>query len=96
MDYSEFQDVGKIGCSQCYLVFRDRLDSLVRNVQGGKKHTGKIPKIDKENYIIKREVAKLRENLQEAIIQERFEDAADLRDKIKDLELESKEGGLDG
>ena len=109
-----FDDIinsGKIGCENCYDVFEDRLDNLIKRVQGSNRHVGRIGKIidkkieDKNNLnhtreninnvnvtnnenIINQEskIEKLKEDLKFAIKEERYEDAAKIRDEIKKLE----------
>ncbi|MEK6646863.1 MAG: UvrB/UvrC motif-containing protein [Candidatus Firestonebacteria bacterium] len=90
----DFKKIGYLGCSECYRVFRKTLMPLLNKIHGDNLHIGKFPSrvldktIDKtikearENKRLK----KLQLELQNAITQEQFEDAAILRDKIKSLE----------
>ncbi len=86
MTYSQFGQVGRFGCSQCYLSFAGQLEPLLRRVQGNSRHTGKAPLRSKENLGYKREIEQLRQELQAAIGAEAYERAAVLRDRIHALE----------
>ena len=39
----EFSRLGRLGCPGCYTAFADLLDPLIREIQTGCRHTGKIP-----------------------------------------------------
>lgn len=103
-----FQDIantGKLGCGNCYEVFEDRLDPIIRRIQGANRHVGRMGKIidhkiDKkmENQTSSKkedlnsktvqtskenELEKLQEQLKQAIKEEKYEDAAKIRDEIK-------------
>lgn len=98
-----FDDIashGRLGCKDCYEVFEDRLDPLIRRIQGANRHVGRIGKVvdrkieekyhkQEEKQEIKKEVSelqKLQNKLKEAIQQEKYEEAATIRDEIKKLE----------
>ena len=83
---SEFKQTGKIGCSNCYQTFKREINSILRNIQWGIDHRGKIPKKNAANLILKKEVKRLRSDLNMAIDKEEYEEAARLRDKIKAIE----------
>ena len=105
---SSFDDIintGKVGCKDCYSVFEDRLDPIIKKLQGANRHVGRVgkiidSKIDSKNGIENKEgeskkitdnkeqnkLEKLQEDLKEAIKEERYEDAAKIRDEIKKLE----------
>jgi protein arginine kinase activator len=52
----------------------------------GAKHVGKIPRDSMEAEVLKNRLQYLEKEMADAIRTERFEDAAILRDQIKDLE----------
>lgn len=81
---TEFLNNRKLGCPHCYEEnnLKKPLDILLPKIHGGIKHVGKIPRHHKPLSVLKRE-------LEDAIKIENYEEAAILRDKIK--ELESKE-----
>lgn len=91
LTYSEFKKNGKLGCSNCYKSFQDLLKSRIKRIQGDTEHIGKIPKRESNEVIQRKRINKLKEELQQAIINEEYEEAAVIRDKIK--LLESARGG---
>lgn len=86
LTYSQFSKIGRFGCSSCYKYFNDRLDPLFKRVHGNTVHVGKIPKRAGSHIQLKRKLDDLRRELQQRIIQEEFEEAAALRDQIRELE----------
>lgn len=84
--YNEFKQTGKFGCANCYYVFKDKLRPLLRGIHGDDEHIGKIPKSINQEIIKRREIDKLRDELDALIVKEAFEKAAILRDRIKELE----------
>ena len=45
---STFEDIintGKYGCSNCYDVFEDRMDPILKKLQGSNRHNGRLGKI---------------------------------------------------
>ncbi|WP_085993712.1 UvrB/UvrC motif-containing protein [Oceanobacillus senegalensis] len=87
MTFSQFKQVGKFGCATCYDTFSDKLDPILRRVHAGNtKHSGKIPKRAGDDIQMKRRLQNYRVELQQLIEKEEFEEAAEVRDKIKELE----------
>ncbi|MCH5320364.1 MAG: UvrB/UvrC motif-containing protein [Eubacterium sp.] len=92
---SSFNDIvnsGHIGCSDCYEKFSDRLEPSIRKIHGNTKHIGKFISYDEQEEPKKTEpetesnqLDTLKQQLKDAIKEQRFEDAAVLRDKIKEL-----------
>lgn len=94
---SSFNDIvnsGRIGCADCYDKFEDKLEPSIRKIHGKTKHIGKfITYSDDEKKAEEKpqvsELDSLKEQLKTAISEQRFEDAAVIRDKINELQ----EGG---
>lgn len=87
MTHQQFTKTGKFGCSECYQTFSDYLTPILRRVHGGNtKHSGKIPKRQHDHLEHRRLIQDYRDKLQELIKAEEFEEAAVLRDKIRELE----------
>lgn len=84
--YDKFKQLGRLGCSHCYEKYKERLTPLIRKVQGNLHHTGKVPKRTGGIIRLRREVNQLKQQLREAIQQQAFERAAELRDRIKEIE----------
>lgn len=83
-DYSK---TGMFGCEHCYDTFEDTLDELFLKFHGKNRHI-KIEKKEKnKNKKIKEEnIQELKEKIAELVEEERYEEAAVIRDKIKALE----------
>ncbi len=93
---------GKIGCADCYEKFQDILMPMIEKIHTSLEHKGKSPSkpalmintnsahelavINNVNIENKRSL------LKSAIEDQRFEDAAVLRDEIKELEESENEG----
>ncbi|NLB72719.1 MAG: hypothetical protein GX795_01635 [Firmicutes bacterium] len=86
MAFSTFADRGFLGCSQCYTQFEPRLDPLIRRLHGNCQHTGKVPKRIGGSAGVVREIESLRRELAKLVSDEKYEEAAAVRDKIKVLE----------
>lgn len=89
--YQRFAETGRLGCDRCYDCFGAQLDPLIRRLHGASDHHGKIPARAGSRLKRRKEVEHLREQLQEAIAKEAFEDAAALRDQIRRLEASTAE-----
>ena len=87
MTLGEFQSTGKLGCSACYDTFGENLKPLIRRLHGSLEHNGKIPARLSKSVSITREIARLKELLNKAVEKEEYEKAAEIRDKIRNLEV---------
>jgi protein arginine kinase activator len=87
MTFEEFQRSGKVGCNNCYDVLEDNLNPLIRRLQGSIEHNGKVPARLSKSISISREISRLKELLLKAVEKEEYEKAAEIRDKIKSLEV---------
>lgn len=91
MTYNEFMQKGKFGCSECFNNYGNVLDDSLRRIHGSDRHIGKKPSnYTKDTFIKgdkkeKSEIDKLQDQLNQAVEDERYEDAARLRDNIRDL-----------
>lgn len=134
MTYDEFINSGKFGCSNCYDIFADGLNNVLKNIHGSDTHIGRRSRLTSaEKNKVKEDVKKakgefrkvendassseeennqndkannskskdkklelerekqekiknLNISLKQAIKEERYEDAAKIRDEIKELE----------
>ncbi|ENQ3080750.1 TPA: UvrB/UvrC motif-containing protein [Bacillus pseudomycoides] len=92
MTYSQFAKIGRFGCSSCYETFKEQIQPMLKRLHGGyTSHNGKIPNCIGGNIHLKKELDELKLKLQECIQQEEFEQAAELRDKIRSLENQLRE-----
>jgi protein arginine kinase activator len=79
-----------MGCPVCYTTFKDVLESALKNMHKGTRHIGKAPAGIRERLDLSQKLEEFEESLREAIALENFEDAAILRDQIKDLKVKLK------
>ncbi|EPZ45891.1 UvrB/UvrC motif-containing protein [Alicyclobacillus acidoterrestris] len=91
MTYNQFTQLGRFGCPDCYDNFASRLEPLLRRIQTGNSHSGKVPTKSGEKIQQQRRLEALRRELQQAVAEENFERAAELRDEIRTLEQNAGE-----
>ncbi|MBG88224.1 MAG: excinuclease ABC subunit B [Verrucomicrobiales bacterium] len=82
---ADFKKSGRFGCPECYTVFSEGLESMLKSMHKGLKHVGKTPRtvIAQDSS---RKLEKLKAQLDQAVEEENFEEAARLRDEINSLE----------
>lgn len=85
--FEEFAKNGKLGCADCYQVFDDKLEPILRRLHGGIEHRGKLPGKAMKEEKVSKEIDDLKQLLSKAIQNEEYEKAAEIRDKIKKLEV---------
>lgn len=85
----EVRRTGRPGCPRCYKTFAHLFDPMVRRIHGSAHHTGVTPKNMPVSTATQLE--RLRAQLGAAVAQQEFEQAAQLRDAIRQLE-QGKEG----
>lgn len=86
LDFTTFADGGFLGCGECYAQFESRLEPLIRRIHGNCQHTGKVPKRIGGAVGVMREIENYRTELAKLVSDEKYEEAAVVRDKIKALE----------
>ncbi|MBQ8357659.1 MAG: UvrB/UvrC motif-containing protein [Clostridia bacterium] len=79
---------GKAFCPQCYTTFGEELEPTLRSLHGHVTHTGRAPAGRRAQREKRDRLASLKTQLANAIKEEKFEDAAKLRDEIRTLEKE--------
>lgn len=93
LNYAEFSQSGRLGCAYCYGAFAQQLEPLLRRIQGSTEHNGKIPERTDGVLKLEQEIRKLNSELEEAVAKEEYEQAAKLRDRIKELRQQAEQGG---
>lgn len=81
----DFKKSGRLGCPECYATFADGLEGLLKSMHKGTKHTGKVPAHLRQKKDFSEQMTTLNKKLAKAISTENFEQAALLRDEIKQL-----------
>ncbi len=80
MSLAEFKRVGRFGCSQCVPTFDEYIKHLVKQIHQSDKHIGRKVSAGTKKGL---EIYRLREKLRMALEKEAYEDAAEIRDKLK-------------
>lgn len=81
--YAEFQKTGMLGCAECYQAFRKELTPLITRVQGRAQHAGRRPPVSEEEQARQNRMDELRFQMEAAVAEENFEEAARLRDELR-------------
>lgn len=86
LSLAEFRKSGMAGCGRCYDSFSDEIEALAVKLHGGRRHVGKFPKDFHASRAVRHQLTQLTRDLDRAVDDERYEDAARLRDRINALE----------
>ncbi len=86
----DFKKTGRLGCAVCYETFGEGLSSILKDMHKGTTHKGKVPPRLAQQQIYATRMHDLRKDLQKAITEEKYEEAASLRDQISQLEAQLK------
>lgn len=86
--FVEFRNTGRLGCPHDYDAFKDDLVQLLESIHGDTRHHGKVPRRQPRVKSDQLELAGLRKKLQQAVSAEAYEEAARIRDRIRQLEEE--------
>jgi protein arginine kinase activator len=88
--YDDFKEVARLGCSECYEIFKVQLLPVLRNLHVKTQHLGKFPASSGAHADDIKRVTLLQEKLERAVREECYERAAEIRDEIR--EIEGKQG----
>jgi protein arginine kinase activator len=80
---ADFKKAGRLGCPECYQTFAEPLEGLLKTMHKGTRHVGKAPESLRQSRDLSERLKSLQKKLTKAIEQEDFEQAAVLRDEIK-------------
>ena len=79
---------GKVSCPECYNTFKEELSSPIKRIHGNVSHIGRAPAKLKRQNDKRLVLEELKRKLSDAIKNEEYENAAVLRDKIRDIEAQ--------
>ena len=84
---------GRLGCSGCYDAFEKEVKGVLYSIHHATEHTGRHPKGHGERLTLRNRLDDLRSRITEAVAEERYEQAAEFRDELRQVEetLESQE-----
>lgn len=91
--FDDIVKTGMVGCADCYDKFFDKLMPSIQRIHGRTRHVGSVPAeqtnetapTEKKEETVEEKIASLEAEMQKAIEAQNFEQAAVLRDKIKEL-----------
>ena len=89
LNTKDFRRTGRLGCANCYDVFKPLLLPMLDDMHEGIFHKGKVPTTALKRQSSQLQLKKLQNFLSKAIAEEAYEEAAKYRDQIKELQ-ESK------
>ena len=89
---ADFKKAGRLGCPECYKTFGEGLEGLLKSMHKGTRHVGKVPESLRQSRDLSDRLRMLQKKLAKAIEDENFEQAAQLRDEIK--QMSAKLGNL--
>lgn len=81
---------GIFGCKECYKLSDSLTQKVLKTYNNYDKYTGRLPKKDREFKEVALEIKNLQEKLDLSIETEDYEQAADLKDQIDDLNMKVK------
>lgn len=84
--FDKFQQVGRLGCSECYAAFREEIERRLKGMHKGTVHVGRVPEGLLAAHEKRQRLQKLHERLEQAVASENYEEAAGLRDEIREIE----------
>jgi protein arginine kinase activator len=83
--FMEFRAEGRLGCPHDYEVFRVGLEPLLQRIHRSTRHIGKAPRHTGDAAFVA-ELVELRRRLKAAVDAEEYEEAARLRDLLREKE----------
>jgi protein arginine kinase activator len=82
---ADFKKTGRLGCPDCYTTFAEGLEGLLKTMHKGVRHIGKLPQALQQSRDLAERLKNLHKKLSKAVEGENFEQAAQLRDEIKQV-----------
>ncbi|MCW1915905.1 UvrB/UvrC motif-containing protein [Luteolibacter sp. GHJ8] len=85
----DLRRIRRFGCAGCYTTFKEEVNQMLRGMHKGSKHCGKVPAGLMELHERTQRLEELRGRLDQAITSENYEEAAGLRDEIRQIEIKT-------
>lgn len=90
---TDFKKAGRLGCPTCWTTFEQGLTTLLKTIHKSSEHVGKVPRCAAQAIQAGEKIETLEAALKQAIAEERYEEAAELRDRIHLLQQKEGKGG---
>jgi protein arginine kinase activator len=93
---ADFRRTGRLGCADCYDVFKSLVMPVLEDMHAGTTHKGKVPTVALSRQSSQLQLKNLQDSLARAVAEEAYEEAAKFRDQInaikeaEELEVSSK------
>ncbi|MBQ8533960.1 MAG: UvrB/UvrC motif-containing protein [Clostridia bacterium] len=85
ISFAEIVKTGRVGCPDCYTEFGQELDPTIKKIHGNAKHLNNTHTTLQSDEPT---IEQLQNELQKAVEEQNYEQAAVLRDKIKERQAE--------
>ncbi len=84
----EFKSTGRLGCPNCYDMFREEISNVLKRIAPFETHKQETIKTKTKSQKLTKEeqIKALREEMKQAVSEERYEDAAKIKKQITKLE----------
>lgn len=83
---AQLKKIGRMGCPKCYETFEEGLDHLLSSMHKGTRHVGKIPARAIAESRRNATLEELKDALQSAVRDERYEEAARIKKELMALQ----------
>lgn len=90
--YMEFRAEGRLGCPHDYAIFRVGLEPLLQRIHRAGRHVGKSPRRRPPSPERQAEIIDVKRLLRAAVEAEHYEEAARLRDLLREKEAADEPG----
>ncbi len=88
---ARLRSTGRMGCPDCYSHFQALIRPSLKGMHKHTEHTGKVPHRSLKRQGTLRRMRELNEEMHQAVRDERYEDAARLRDELNEYKKISQE-----
>ena len=82
---ADFKKSGRLGCPECYKTFAEGLAGMLKTMHKGTRHVGKVPEALRASREQTDRLKTLQKKLEKAVKSENYEEAARLRDEIREM-----------
>jgi protein arginine kinase activator len=87
---ADFKKTGRLGCAVCWETFESGMAGLLKAMHKSDRHVGKVPSKAAHTVALSEQIKNLLAELDKAVHDEQYEQAARLRDQIRALETRLK------
>ena len=87
---ADFKKTGRFGCAVCWEAFEPGLATLLKAMHKSDRHVGKVPSKAAHTIVIAEQIKEFGVELEKAVREKRYEEAAQIRDQIRALEVKMK------